>query len=90
LLIGIAALIGGVTALILKWRNGGTKNWSGPVFVTAWGLFWFYLHNFPYVFGHINNLVGAYRDGHIKSSKGRSRYCMNNRRLDTRRETSSL
>jgi hypothetical protein len=63
LLIGIAALIGGVTALILKWKNNRAKSWLGPVFLTAWSLFWLYLHNFPYVFGHINGLVRAYRYG---------------------------
>ncbi|HEY5992156.1 MAG TPA: transposase, partial [Candidatus Udaeobacter sp.] len=71
LFIGIAALIGGVTALILNWRNnGGLKGWLGPVFVIAWGLFWLYLHNFPYVFGHINNLVTAYRDGQYQIVEG--------------------
>ena len=61
LLIGIAALIGGVTALIGNWTNGGVKRWVAPVFVIAWSLLWLYLHNFPYAFGHINSLVGAYR-----------------------------
>jgi hypothetical protein len=51
LLVGIAALIGGVTALIFKWRNNEPKSWVGPVFLTAWGLLWLYLHNFPYVLG---------------------------------------
>jgi hypothetical protein len=70
LLVGMAAVIGGVTALIRKWRNDGTKNWLGPVFVTAWGLLWLYLHNFPYVFGHINSLVGAYRHGQYQVVEG--------------------
>ena len=70
LLVGVVALIGGVTALIFKWRSNGAKSWLGPVFVTAWGLFWLYLHNFPYVFGHINNLVGAYRDGQYQVVEG--------------------
>jgi hypothetical protein len=38
LLVGIAALIGGVTALIFKRINNELKSWVGPVFVTAWGL----------------------------------------------------
>jgi hypothetical protein len=70
LLIGIGALIGGVTALIIKWRNNGPKSWFGAVFITAWSLFWLYLHNFPYVFGHINSLVRAYRDGQYQVVEG--------------------
>ena len=70
LLVGIAALIGGVTALIVQWKNNGFKSWFGPVFVIAWGLFWLYLHNFPYVFEHINSLVGAYRDGQYQVAEG--------------------
>jgi hypothetical protein len=70
LLIGIAALIGGVTALIVNWKNQSVKGWLGPVFVTAWSLFWLYLHNFPYVFGHINGLVKAYRHGQYQVVEG--------------------
>jgi hypothetical protein len=62
LLIAIGALIGGVTALIIKWRNNGLKGWIGPVFAIVWSLFWLYLHNFPHVFGHIDGLVSAYRE----------------------------
>ena len=70
LLIGLAALIGGVAALVFKWRNNGAKSWFGSVFVISWALFWLYLHNFPYVFGHINNLVRAYRDGQYQVVEG--------------------
>ena len=70
LLVGIAALIGGVTALILQWRNNGLRGWLGPVFITAWSLLWLYLHNFPYVFGHISSLVRAYRDGQYQVAEG--------------------
>jgi hypothetical protein len=70
LLVGIAALIGGVTALIYTRRNNEPKSWFGPAFVTAWALFWLYLHNFPYVFGHINSLVKAYRDGQYQVAEG--------------------
>lgn len=70
LLIGMGALIGGVTALILTSRSNGSKRWIGPVFVTCWALFWLYLHNFPYVFGHINSLVGAYRHGQYQIVEG--------------------
>jgi hypothetical protein len=69
LLIGIAALIGGVTALIVNWKNQSVKGWLGPVFVTAWSLFWLYLHNFP-LFGHINGLVKAYRHGQYQVVEG--------------------
>jgi hypothetical protein len=70
LLIGIVALTGGVTALILKRRGYGPKSWVGPVFVTVWSVFWLYLHNFPYVFRHINGLVGAYRNGEYQVVEG--------------------
>jgi hypothetical protein len=70
LLVGLAALIGGVTTLIFKWRNNELKSWVGPVFVTVWGLLWLYLHNFPYVFGHINSLVRAYRDEQYQIVEG--------------------
>ena len=70
LLVGMAALIGGVTALIYKWRNNEPKSWFGSVFVTAWAVFWLYLHNFPYVFGHINNLVRAYQNGQYEIVEG--------------------
>ena len=70
LLIGIVALIGGVTALILKSRDNGPKSLFGAVFVIVWSLFWLYLHNFPYVFGHINNLVRAYRHGQYQVAEG--------------------
>jgi hypothetical protein len=70
LLIGVAALIGGVTALVRNWENKSVKSWVGPVFVTAWALFWLYLHNFPYVFGHINDLVKAYWYGQYEVVEG--------------------
>jgi hypothetical protein len=70
LLVGITALIGGVAALIFQWKNNGLKSWVGPVFVTCWALFWLYLHNFPYPFGHINGLVRAHRDGQYQVVEG--------------------
>ena len=70
LLIGIGALIGGITALVFKWKNNGLKSWTAPVFAIVWSLFWIYLHNFPHVFGHINSLVRAYRDGQYQVVEG--------------------
>jgi hypothetical protein len=70
LLIGIVALVGGVSALIFRWTNNGSKRWLGPVFVIGWSLFWLYLHNFPYVFRHINSLVRAYRDERYQIVEG--------------------
>ena len=70
LLIGVAALIGGVTTLTLNWKNKSVKSWVGPIFVTAWALLWLYLHNFPYVFGHVNDLVKAYRHGQYQVVEG--------------------
>src|SRR4030095_7401263 len=70
LLIGIGALIGGVTALVFKWKNNGLKSWIAAVFAIVWSLFWLYLHNFPHVFGHINGLVRAYRSGQYQIVEG--------------------
>src|SRR5262249_30672749 len=70
LLIGIGALIGGVTALVFKSKNNGLKSWIAPVFGIAWSLFWLYLHNFPHVFGHINSLVMAYREEQYQIVEG--------------------
>jgi hypothetical protein len=70
LCIGIAALIGGVTGLMRKWRIDGAKGWFAPVFIIGWALLWLYLHNFPYVFGHINSLVRAYRGGQYEVVEG--------------------
>lgn len=71
LLIGVAALVGGVIALIRRRRSNGTMDWLGPVFVIAWALFWLYLHDFPRLFGHINDVVTAYRDGRYQVVEGR-------------------
>jgi hypothetical protein len=70
LLIGLAALIGGVIALIRHWQNRSAKSWLGPLFATVWGLWWIYLHNFPFVFGHINGLIRAYRHGQYQVVEG--------------------
>jgi hypothetical protein len=70
LLIGIGALIGGVAALVLKWKNNGLRSWIGPVLVIAWSLFRLYLHNFPHVFAHINSLVRAYRERQYQVAEG--------------------
>jgi len=70
LLIGAAALIGGVTALVFNSKNKGLKSWIGPVFVTVWSVSWLYLHNFPHVFRHINSLVEAYRNGKYQVVEG--------------------
>jgi hypothetical protein len=70
LLIGIGALIGGVTALVFTWKNNGRKSWIAAVFAIGWSLFWLYLHNFPHVFGHINSLVRAYRERQYQLVEG--------------------
>jgi hypothetical protein len=62
LLIGIGALVGGVAALVLKWKSNGLRSSSASLFVIGWSLLWLYLHNFPHFFGHINTLVTAYRE----------------------------
>jgi hypothetical protein len=70
LLVGIAALIGGVTALVFKWKNNGLKSWIAPVFAIGWSLLWLYLHDLPHVFGHINSLVTAYRERQYQVVEG--------------------
>jgi hypothetical protein len=70
LLIGVVTLIAGLTVLIFNWTNDGTKRWLGPVFLVVWSVLWLYLHNFPYVFGHINSVVRAYRDGQYQVVEG--------------------
>jgi hypothetical protein len=70
LLIGIGALIGGVTALVFKWKNDGLKSSIAAVFAIVWSLLWLYLHNFPHVFGHINSLVTAYRARQYQVGEG--------------------
>ena len=70
LLVGIGALIGGVTALVFKWKNNGLKSWIAAVFAIGWSLLWLYLHNFPHVFGHINSLVTAYRERQYQVVEG--------------------
>ena len=70
LLIGIGALIGGITALVFNWKNNGLKSWIATVFAIVWSLFWIYLHNFPHVFGHINSLVRAYHEGQYQVVEG--------------------
>ena len=70
LLVGIGALIGGVTALVFKWKNNGLRSWIAAVFAIVWSLLWLYLHNFPHIFGHINNLVTAYQEGQYQVVEG--------------------
>jgi hypothetical protein len=70
LLIGIACLIGGVSALVFRWRNNGAKGWVTPLFLIGWSVLWLYLHNFPSTLGHINSLVRAYQKGQYKVVEG--------------------
>ena len=69
LFIGIAALIGGVRALVRPRRNNA-KDWVGASFAIIFSLFWLYVHNFPHSFGHINTLLRAYRDRHYHLVEG--------------------
>ena len=73
LLIGLAGLIGGISALVFRWRNNGAKDWVGSLFLIGWSVFWLYLHNFPAAFGHTNSLVRAYRDGQYQVVEGQVR-----------------
>jgi hypothetical protein len=70
LVIGAACLVGGVSILVVRWRNMGVKDWAGPLFAIAWSLCWLYLHNFPHLVGHINSLVRAYRNRQCQVVEG--------------------
>jgi hypothetical protein len=70
LVVGVGALIGGVTALVFKWKNDGLKSSIAAVFAIVWSLFWLYLHSFPHVFGDINRLVTAYRQRQYQVVEG--------------------
>ena len=70
LLVGISALIGGVTVLVFNGKNNRSKSWIAAVFAILWSLFWLYLHNFSHVFGHINSLVRAYHDKQYQVVEG--------------------
>ena len=71
LLIGVAALIGGLRFVVFRRRRGGNgKDYIGAVFLIGWSLFWLYLHNFPHLFGHINGLVNAYREKQYQVVEG--------------------
>jgi len=70
-LIGVTALFSGVRFLLRNWRRqGGMKDYLGPVFALIWSLSWLYLHNFPHVFGHINRLMKAYREKQYEIVEG--------------------
>jgi hypothetical protein len=75
LVIGISALLGGVTLLGLKWRTKGArpKDWAMPLFLTAWSLLWLFMHDFPATFGHINGLLEAYEKGRYQVVEGEVR-----------------
>jgi hypothetical protein len=63
LLIGVAALIGGLIFVVRQWkRESSLKDYVAPAFGIIWSVLWIYLHNFPHVFGHINGLLNAYHE----------------------------
>jgi hypothetical protein len=71
LLIGVVALIGALRALIRnRRRESSRRDYIGPIFILVWSLGWIYLHNFPYVFGHINSLVDAYQQKQYQIVEG--------------------
>ena len=71
LLIGVAALIGAWRILIRnRRRESRRRDYIGPIFILIWSLWWIYLHNFPQVFGHINQLVNAYQQKQYQSVEG--------------------
>jgi hypothetical protein len=73
LLVGVVALIGGVTGLLPIWRKPGAsrrRDVIGSLFITAWAVFWLTLHDFPRMFRHIGNLTEAYEMGRYEVSEG--------------------
>src|SRR5436190_24380366 len=90
LLIGVAALIGGMTALVLNWENKSVKSWVGPVFAIAWALFGATCTIFLICLDTLMVWSEHIGTDNIKSLKGRSKCCMNSRRQGTPRETLSL
>ena len=71
LLIGLVALIGALRVLVRnRRRESRRRDYIGPIFVLVWSLFWIYLHNFPHMFGHIDQLVNAYQQKQYQIVEG--------------------
>src|SRR5437588_12376167 len=71
LLIGVVALIGALRVLVRnRRRESSRRDYIGPIFILAWSLWWIYLHNFPHVFDHINQLVNAYQQKQYQIVEG--------------------
>ena len=71
LIIGVAALLGSLRLLVRNVRRrDGAKDYIGPVFVLIWSLIWISMHLLPNVFGHVNELVSAYRNKQYEIVEG--------------------
>src|SRR5947207_15951103 len=71
LLIGVVALIGALRVLVRnRRRESSRRDYIGPIFILIWSVWWICLHNFPHVYGHINQLVNAYQQKQYQIVEG--------------------
>jgi len=71
LAIGIGALASGCLGLIrAARRHDSWRNFVWPLAIAAWGGGWIVLHDFPRAFGHIDDLVDAYREQRYAIAEG--------------------
>jgi hypothetical protein len=71
LFIGVGALFGILAFLIRNWKRGiGAKGYIWAAFVLVWSLGWLSFHNFPFVFGHANKLMNAYKNRQYQVVEG--------------------
>ena len=69
--IGLAAVIGGLAVVIRRLRRGdNVTKIIATTFVILWGLGWLYLGQFHHGFGHVYELVNAYRQKQYETVEG--------------------
>ena len=71
--VGIAALIGGLTAVVYVWRRPEARPRKAlipVVFLTGWAIAWLVMQDFPERFRHIDHLTAAYEQGRYEVSEG--------------------
>ena len=73
LLVGVAALIGGLTGVVYVWRRPDVRprrNLIPFLFLITWSIFWLAMHDFPQMFRRIDGLTRAYENGRYEVSEG--------------------
>src|SRR4051812_15759989 len=70
LAIGLVALVSGIGGAVHLVRKRSFKELLAPIFLTAWGVFWLTLHDFPRMYGQIANLADAYESGRYEVVEG--------------------